>query len=473
MSLFQWTDAEVRAALDLTPRPETEDLTYERISTDSRRVGEGDLFVALVGDTFDGHDFVADAIAGGARGAVVARQTAGIEDTVVYPVDDTLTALGDLAHHRGAFLDARVVGITGSTGKTTTKDLTRGALSATYRVHATEGNRNNRIGLPLTLLAAPDEAQVLVLEMGSNEPGEIGALCGLAEPDVGVITTVSEAHLEKLGSLNGVLEEKMALVRAVPAEGEVIVGDDPELLATAARNARSGALRVVGWTERADQDLRPQDPEIDEQGCFRFLWRGEKVSLRIPGRHAVQNALLALTVAEYLDVPPAKAASGIERVPASAMRGEVRSVGTVTLILDCYNANPQSVGAALELLETYPEAGSCIAVLGSMLELGDRSAALHREVLSDALSRPLDLVLATGLFAEAAESLGRQEGGEARAALMAVEDLDAAYSALRERMRGGETVLLKASRGVAMERLVPLFERDFGGQSESSGEGEA
>lgn len=472
MSFFHWTDAEVRVALDLTPRPETEGLSFEGISTDSRTVGEGDLFVALAGDSFDGHDFVADAIARGARGAVVARQTTGIEGTLMYPVEDTLTALGDLAHHRGASLDARVVGITGSSGKTTTKDLTRGALSATYRVHATEGNLNNRIGLPLTLLAAPDEAQVLVLEMGSNEPGEIEALCGLAEPEVGVITTVSEAHLEGLGSLDGVLEEKLALLRAVPAEGEAIVGDDPELLATAARNARSGALRVVGWTGRADQDLRPQDPEIDEQGCFRFRWRGEKVSLRIPGRHAVQNALLALTVAEYLDVPPAKAARGIARVQASAMRGEVRSVGTVTLILDCYNANPQSVGAALELLATYPELGSCIAVLGSMLELGDRSAALHRQVLSDALSRPLDLVLATGLFAEAAESLGQHKGGEARAALMAVEDLDAAYSALRERMRGGETVLLKASRGVAMERLVPLFERDFGGQSESPGEGE-
>lgn len=470
MSLFHWTDAEVRVALDLTPRPETEDLSFEGISTDSRTVREGDLFVALAGESFDGHDFVADAIARGARGAVVSRQTTEIEGSLMYPVEDTLTALGDLAHHRGASLGARVVGITGSSGKTTTKDLTRGALSAAYRVHATEGNLNNRIGLPLTLLAAPDEAQVLVLEMGSNEPGEIEALCGIAEPDVGVITTVSETHLEKLGSLDGVLEEKLALLRAVPAEGEAIVGDDPELLATTARGTRA-SLRVAGWTERADQDLRPQDPEVDEQGCFRFRWRGEKVSLRIPGRHAVQNALLALTVSEYLDVPPAQAAGGIARVQAGAMRGEVRSVGTVTLILDCYNANPQSVGAALELLATYPELGSRIAVLGSMLELGDRSAALHREVLADALSRPLDLVLATGLFAEAAESLGQKERDEGPPALVAVDDLDEAYSALRERMGGGETVLLKASRGVAMERLVPLFERDFGGQDDSPGEG--
>ena len=176
MSLFHWTDAEVRVALDLTPRPENDDLAFEGISTDSRTVGEGDLFVALTGESFDGHDFVADAIARGARGAVVSRQTTGIEGTQMYPVEDTLTALGDLAHHRGSFLDARVVGITGSSGKTTTKDLTRGALSSTYRVHATEGNLNNRIGLPLTLLAAPDEAQVLVLEMGTNEPGEIRAL---------------------------------------------------------------------------------------------------------------------------------------------------------------------------------------------------------------------------------------------------------------------------------------------------------
>ena len=471
MSLFHWTDAEVRVALELTPRPENEDLTFEGISTDSRTVGEGDLFVALSGESFDGHDFVADAIARGARGAVVSRQTTGIEGALMYPVEDTLKALGDLAHHRGAFLDARVVGITGSSGKTTTKDLTRGALSAVYRVHATEGNLNNRIGLPLTLLAAPDEAQVLVLEMGTNEPGEIEALCGIAEPDVGVITTISETHLEKLGSLYGVLEEKLDLLRAVPAAGEAIVGDDPALLADTARQSRD-SLRVAGWSTRADEELRPENPEVDERGCYRFLWRGEKVSLRIPGRHAVQNALLALTVSEYLDVPPAKAARGIARVQAGSMRGEVRSVGTVTLILDCYNANPQSVGAALDLLATYPQLGARVAILGSMLELGDRSAALHEEVLADALSRQLDLVLATGLFAEAAESLDQDKLDEGSPTLMAVDDLDEAYSTLRKRMGGGETVLLKASRGVAMERLVPLFERDFGGQDDSPGEGE-
>jgi UDP-N-acetylmuramoyl-tripeptide--D-alanyl-D-alanine ligase len=471
MSLFHWTDAEVRVALDLTPRPENDDLAFEGISTDSRTVGEGDLFVALTGESFDGHDFVADAIARGARGAVVSRQTTGIEGALMYPVEDTLTALGDLANHRGSFLDARVVGITGSSGKTTTKDLTRGALSSTYRVHATEGNLNNRIGLPLTLLAAPDQAQVLVLEMGTNEPGEIEALCEIAEPDVGVITTISETHLEKLGSLYGVLEEKLDLLRAVPATGEAIVGDDPELLADTARQSRD-SLRVAGWSKRADQGLRPENPEVDEQGCYRFRWRGEKVSLRIPGRHAVQNALLALTVSEYLDVPPAKAARGIARVKAGAMRGEVRSVGTVTLILDCYNANPQSVGVALELLATYPQLGPKVAVLGSMLELGDRSEALHVEVLSDALSRPLDLVLATGLFAQAAEALGQDKPGEVPPTLIAANDPDEAYSVLRKRMGGGETVLLKASRGVAMERLVPLFERDFGGQDDAPGEGE-
>ena len=471
MSLFHWTDAEVRVALDLAPRPENDDLAFEGISTDSRTVGEGDLFIALSGESFDGHDFVADAIARGARGAVVSRQATGIEGAQMYPVEDTLTALGDLAHHRGSFLDARVVGITGSSGKTTTKDLTRGALSSTYRVHATEGNLNNRIGLPLTLLAAPDEAQVLVLEMGTNEPGEIKALCEIAEPDVGVITTVSETHLEKLGSLYGVLEEKLDLLRAVPATGEAIVGDDPELLADTARQSRD-SLRVAGWSKRADQELRPENPEVDEQGCYRFRWRGEKVSLRIPGRHAVQNALLALTVSEYLDVPPAKAARGIARVQAGAMRGEVRSVGTVTLILDCYNANPQSVGAALELLATYPQLGPKVAVLGSMLELGERSAALHAEVLADTLSRSLDLVVATGLFAEAAEALARDRLDEASPTLMAVDDLDEAYPALRRRMGGGETVLLKASRGVAMERLVPLFERDFGARNDSPEEGE-
>ncbi|HSR42497.1 MAG TPA: UDP-N-acetylmuramoyl-tripeptide--D-alanyl-D-alanine ligase [Longimicrobiales bacterium] len=431
--------------------------------TDSRSVEPGELFVALVGERFDGHDFVADPAAAGAAGAVVSRPPDEIEGLRIYPVDDTLQALGRLARFRRRRLSARVVGITGSSGKTTTKDLVRGALEPAYRVHATRGNLNNRIGLPRTVLDAPDETQVLVLEMGTNEPGEIAILTSIAEPGYGVVTTVSETHLEKLESLEGVLAEKLDLLRGLGEPGVGVVSDEPPVLAEAAR-AASERVRVAGWSRAADPDLRPGSPEADDRGCFRFRWRDETVTLRIPGRHAVQNALLALAVADELEVDASAAARGLGTVEPPSMRGEIRRVGKLTLILDCYNANPQSVRAALEVLGAYPASGPRIAVLGTMLELGGERDRLHREVLSDALARPLDLIVATGAFAEAArEAAAGDEGGPA---LVAADDPEEAYPLLRERLEGREVVLLKGSRGVALERLLPLLERDFGGNDE-------
>ncbi len=461
MTPFAWTDARVREALGLARERGEEAIAYAGVSTDSRTVAREALFVALVGERFDGHDFVADAAAAGAAGAVVSRPPDGVEDLVLYRVDDTLEALGRLARYRRRHLSARVVGITGSSGKTTTKDLVRGALEPAYRVHATRGNLNNRIGLPRTVLDAPDETQILVLEMGTNEPGEIGILTGIAEPGYGVVTTVSETHLEELETLEGVLAEKLDLLRGLTEPGVGVVSDEPPVLAEAARGAAE-RVRVAGWSEAADPDLRPGSPEPDDRACFRFRWRDETVTLRIPGRHAVQNALLALAVADELEVNASDAARGLGRVEPPSMRGELRSVGGLTLILDCYNANPQSVRAALELLGAYPASAPRVAVLGTMLELGRESDRLHREVLSDALDRPLDLVVATGAFAEAARERGPEEGGAP--ALVAADDPADAYPLLRERLGGKEVVLLKGSRGVALERLLPLLERDFGAE---------
>ncbi|NIP57653.1 MAG: UDP-N-acetylmuramoyl-tripeptide--D-alanyl-D-alanine ligase, partial [Gemmatimonadetes bacterium] len=256
MTPFAWTDARVREALGLARERGEEAIAYAGVSTDSRTVAREALFVALVGERFDGHDFVADAAAAGAAGAVVSRPPDGVEDLVLYRVDDTLEALGRLARYRRRHLSARVVGITGSSGKTTTKDLVRGALEPAYRVHATRGNLNNRIGLPRTVLDAPDETQILVLEMGTNEPGEIGILTGIAEPGYGVVTTVSETHLEELETLEGVLAEKLDLLRGLTEPGVGVVSDEPPVLAEAARGAAE-RVRVAGWSEAADPDLRP------------------------------------------------------------------------------------------------------------------------------------------------------------------------------------------------------------------------
>lgn len=456
---FTWTDAAVHQALGLSTPPR-EDLVFERVHTDSRSVRAGDLFVALAGDHFDGHDFVADAFAAGARGAVVSHPVAGEGDAVLYPVDDTLIALGDLARHRRLALPARVVGITGSSGKTGTKQLTAAALGSTLRVHATAGNYNNRVGLPLTLLAAPPEAEVVVAEMGTNEPGEIAILAAIARPEIGVVTTVGESHLEKLGGVEGVLDEKLDLVRALDADGLAVVGDEPRELPRAAR-ALHPRLRVAGFGPEADDDLRPEDVVADGVGRHTFGWRGERIDLRVPGRHVVVNTLLALAVAEALDVPARAAAAGVAGVDPDPMRGEIRRMGSLTLLVDCYNANPQSVRAALDLLEAQGSARR-VAVLGSMLELGDASDGLHRAVLRDALARDLDRVVATGAFAQAAAELDPGERDAAGVRLIAVPEPEVAYRALRDDLSGSETVLLKASRGVRMEALVPLFEQDFG-----------
>jgi UDP-N-acetylmuramoyl-tripeptide--D-alanyl-D-alanine ligase len=453
MSHFGWTDTRVRDALGLRIDRARSDVDFTGVSTDSRSVAEGDLYVALVGERFDGHDFVLEALSRGARGAVVSRPVEG-ETTPIYPVTDTLEALGTLATYRRRELTVPVVGITGSAGKTSTKDLLRGALSGALRVHATEGNRNNRIGMPLTLLDTPPDAEAVVLEMGTNEPGEIATLAAVTHPDVGVVTTVGESHLEKLGSLEGVLEEKLELLRGLAEGGRCVVGDEPDFLVAEARKACPG-VKVAGWSERADDDLRPGEVEVDHWGVHRFRWRTQSVSLHLPGRHSVTNALLALAVAELLGVAPKVSAAGLATVEVGALRGEIRHVGGLTIIVDCYNANPPSVRVALELFEGHAGARR-VVVLGTMLELGAASPALHEEVLRDVMSRDVDLVVATGAFAQV-DVPGAPDGDR----LLRAEDWTEAYPALRKRLGGEEIVLLKASRGVALEGILDLLERDF------------
>jgi UDP-N-acetylmuramoyl-tripeptide--D-alanyl-D-alanine ligase len=457
VSRFVWTDAAVRQALGLRLDLADSAVSYSGVSTDSRTVRLGELYVALVGERFDGHDFVAHALSNGARGAVVSHPFAGDESARIYPVDDTLDALGRLASYRRNRISAPVVGITGSAGKTTTKEMTAAALGSALRVHATTGNLNNRIGMPLTLLDTPDDAEAVVLEMGTNEPGEIRALARIATPDVGVITTVGESHLEKLGSFEGVLEEKLDLLRHLADGGRCIVGDEPRELAERAR-VLCPRVRVVGWSERADPIDRPDHAEVDVFGRYAFEWKGQRAVAPAAGRHAVSNALIALTVAEHLGVAPRDAVRGLAETEPGSMRGEFRRIGDMTVIVDCYNANPQSVRASMELLAEQPTSARKVAVLGSMLELGARSSALHATVLRDALDQDVDLVVATGSFAEAAASVR-----DAR--VLASPGWRTAYPALRDRLRGDEILLLKASRGVALEGMLPLLQADFGFQA--------
>jgi UDP-N-acetylmuramoyl-tripeptide--D-alanyl-D-alanine ligase len=449
---FAWTDEEIRAALDLPGEAAVE---FSGVSTDSRTLQPGALFVALAGERFDGHDHLDQAAARGARGAVVSRPVEAPAELVVYRVDDTLVALGDLARHRRDALGARVIGITGSSGKTSTKDFLRGALEATLRVHATRGNQNNRIGLPLTLLEAPDDTEVVVAEMGTSEPGEIEELVRIGRPDVGVVVTVSESHLDRLVDLAGVMSEKLDMVRGLSAEAVPLVGDNPRSLAEGAREIRVD-VRVAGLSTAADPDLRPSRLTVDAQGRYGFQWRGVPVALAVTGRHMAYNAVIALAVADSLGVPPEAAARGVSAVQPTGMRSEMRTVGAVSLLVDCYNANPQSTRAALDALAARTGAGPRVALLGTMLELGGRSRALHDEVLQYALSLGLDRVVATGAFAVALPELYHPR-------LVRAEEPRDGCEAVLPVLRQGGLLLLKASRGVALERLIPALEAEFNG----------
>ena len=455
-----WTDAQVREALALPARPEAEELSFPRISTDTRTLGEGDLFVALEGPTFDGHDFLSEAASRGAAGAVVHRSAPSEGLLMLYPVQDTLEALGALARHRRRTLTAPVLAITGSSGKTTVKELLGAALATSFRVHLTRGNLNNRVGLPLTLLATPVETQVVVVELGTSEPGEIAALVNISEPNAAILTTVSEAHLERLESLEGVFHEKLSIIRGLGPDGWVIVGDEPAELPRRARDLHPD-VTVTGLSPRADERWRGELVDADAEGCWRVRSPAGEVECGMPGRHGARNTLLALAAADRLGVPMGEAIRALEASRPASLRGETRRVGGLTLVLDCYNANPQSTRAALELLAQRPVAGPRIVVLGSMLELGGRADALHDDLLREALDGALDLVVGVGEFARAAERIASPDTSTT---LLAAEDAEEAFEVLRPRLTGNETILLKGSRGVHLETLAPRLEAAFGGE---------
>jgi UDP-N-acetylmuramoyl-tripeptide--D-alanyl-D-alanine ligase len=454
----RWSEAQVIEALGL--QEEAGDGDYSAVSTDTRSIGPGDLFVALVGENFDAHDFLVGAAESGARAAVVERipddAPAGMR---YYVVDDSLHALGRLANFRRRRLDAKVVGVVGSNGKTTTKDLLRVTLGARFRVHATEGNLNNQIGVPLTLLRAPEDAEALVIEMGTNEPGEIAILARIVEPDAAVITSIGEEHLEKLVDLDGVLEEETSILAGVRG-GLVIVAEEPEALAERAR-AQSGAgrVRVAGFSHAAD--LRPEGGaegvEFMADGSTRWRWEGHDVHLPLPGRYNVRNALLALGLATEWGVTAGEATAALERVPAPKLRGEWKRVGDLRVLADCYNSNPPSVAAAIEVLMSVPADGRKIAVLGTMRELGASSETLHRrtaEAAARSVGQGIDLIVATGDFVPAFDGLA----GGLGEALLLVEDPIAAFEQVRPHLRGDEVILLKASRGEELERWLPLLD---------------
>jgi UDP-N-acetylmuramoyl-tripeptide--D-alanyl-D-alanine ligase len=440
-TLDRVADALAECEAATLPRGST---TVAGVTTDTRSIAEGQLFVALRGERFDGHDYLEAAVAAGALGLVVSREpacdTAGIP---VFRVDDTLIALGALARYWRRTWGRTVIAVAGSNGKTTTKDLIRAALGDEMRVHATSGNLNNRVGVPLTLLAMSPDAECAVIEFGTNIPGEVAILRDIAEPRIAVVTSVAEEHLEGLGDLAGVLREETSVYEGTE------VGIAPSAQPEIADAARGKAERIV--TAGLDSgDVVPRSWKMEADGRGTIELDGVMLSPPLRGRHNLENAMLAVAVARECGVSDAAIASGIARMPLPKMRVAWETIGRATLINDAYNSNPGSARAAIELLEGVGEGRQRVIVLGTMRELGAQSARYHDEISRLALGSGADLIAGVGDFAVAL----RRSGGDDRRIVTSdkVEDI---WPLLSPRLAPDAVILLKASRGVQLERLVP------------------
>lgn len=439
-----------------------EDAVFNAISTDSRTIAEGALFIALKGHRFDGHHFALEALRKKAGGVMIEEDRAGdfwwkdVETKPVILVRDTLYALGEIARDRRRKFGVPVVALTGSNGKTTTKEMIAACLETTFPILKTEGNLNNQIGLPLTLLKLTERERVAVLEMGMNVPGEIKRLTEIAEPDVGLITNIQRAHLEGVGSLERIKEEKGALFRGMKRDGSIIVNqDDPRVVALA--EEFPGQKITFGIDHPSDVMAREIRVRVKEGTFFLLDLDGEETEVWLPvlGRHFVYNALSAIATASLFGIEKERAVDALRQFRAFSMRMELVSLGgNISLINDAYNANPDSMEMALRALsEAKGEGRRAIAVLGDMLELGEESVEAHSELGRRVAELSIDLLLAIGNEASVVVTSAIREGMSQDRARVVRSHSEAA-SIVRAFAREGDWILVKGSRGMAMEKVV-------------------
>ncbi len=439
-----WTAAAVAEALG-TSAPT--DGRFTGISTDTRTLVSGELYVALEGARYDGHAFLDDARRRGAAGAVVRRGTPDVTDLTLFVVDDTLRALGRLAQHRRRQIAGPVVAVTGTNGKTSTREFVAAVLGTRWHVHATRANLNNEVGVPLTILGAPHDTDVLVVEAGASERGEIGRLREVIAPTIGVITNVTPGHVEGFGSERGVLDEKVSLLRGVPV---AIVGTTPPELAT---RARASSQRVVTAGLEPDAEVHPDAWRLGPDGRCALDVAGARATIPVIGRHQGDNAMLALAVGQVLGVDTPRAVSALEGVRLPGGRCELLRAGERVVLDDTYNANPASVEAALVTAEALRGDRPLVVVVGTMLEMGSASQAEHDRIADRIVEADPVLIGAVGAFVPALERHRSALGDR----LVAADDADDLGRAVAARLEGNEFILLKASRGMRLERAIPYL----------------
>ena len=438
--------ADALASIAVTPPPRGA-TTLSAVSTDTRTVGAGNLFVALRGERFDAHEFLGDAVLKGAAAVVVSDARAAASLGVpAYVVSDTTVALGMLGRYRRRAWGKTVVAVAGSNGKTSTKELTSAALGTRLAVYATRGNLNNHVGVPLTLLAIPDDADVAVVEIGTNHPGEVATLRAIAEPDVAIVTSIGEEHLEGLGDLAGVLREESAVFERVGVA--IVPAAQPEIGQAARTLARS---TVSGGLDAGD--IHPDSWAIAPDGAGVLRFGDVEVRPPLRGEHNLRNAMLAIATARTLGVSFEDAAAGIARTAALPMRSAWLDIGRFTVINDAYNANPASARESLRMLAALDTTRQRVAILGSMLELGAAGPTLHDEIAQIALAGPAAIVAGIGEFARALSAVAP---GDPR--VVVAPDVPDLWQMMVSRLEPDAVILLKGSRGTRLERLIPMIE---------------
>ncbi|MCS6952229.1 MAG: UDP-N-acetylmuramoyl-tripeptide--D-alanyl-D-alanine ligase [Bryobacterales bacterium] len=437
-----------QVACALGADPPRADTLISGWSTDSRSVEPGDAFFALRGSRHDGHDFVAEAFARGAAVAIVEREV-GVGTLVRVP--DTLAALQRLAAWARRRWGGRVIAVTGSAGKTTTKEAIARLLETALPTGKSAGNWNNHIGVPLSILRLPDECEVAVLELAMNHAGEIRHLARIARPDIGVVTMVGWAHIENFGSIEEIALAKRELVEELGPSGVAVLNaDDPRVAAF--RQVHSGRSVTFGFSEAAD--VRATEVQLGVDGT-RFRCGGVEFETQLAGRHGVRNILAALAVAHVVGLPFETLRDAVRSLQAPPMRGERFEHRGVTVINDCYNANPDAVGAMLDVLRSVP-GGRRWAVLGEMAELGEWSERLHREVGRLVAEAGIDLLVGIRGAARYLVEEAVRSGLPDRAAFF-FQEPEPAGEFLRAQVRAGDVVLFKGSRATRVEAALEKF----------------
>ncbi|OGC76535.1 MAG: hypothetical protein A2145_04260 [candidate division Zixibacteria bacterium RBG_16_40_9] len=440
--------------------------TIQGISIDSRTLEKGNLFVALEGEKFDGHDFIQEAVNKGAKAVIVEKRKLNkLPENLTVPVglvEDSKKTLQELAKWYRQKLNLKVVAVTGTNGKTTTKEMIAQVLSTKYKVLKAKESFNNLVGVPLSIFEFSEETQVAVLELGMSNLGEIAQLTKIAGPCVGVITNIGPAHLESLHSLEKIAQAKFELLDNLPPDKTVVLNIDDPFIQEKIKRERH---KVISYGIKNKADFQAHEVLITGNGHIDFkLNKKIPARLNLLGYHNVYNALAAIAVANLFKIEPEKAIEALNNYHPAKFRMETVKVGGINLINDSYNANPTSMQTALESLVQIKSEGKKVAVLGDMLELGEQSDAFHQEMGQKAVALGIDLLITVGNLANHIAS-GARQAGLAEVKIFSFSDNNSAVQFLLENLKPGDWVLIKGSRKMKMEEIVLGLQNLYSNQS--------